>query len=635
MTLGRASGLAVALVAVTSAWSLTPARSADVGLRMPLTAPSDAGFHWTGWYFGGQYGYATGYSRWNATQAGGLGPPLIGSLDLTNPLNGYFGDGSYFGGLQAGYNQRIGTRLVLGGEADVWFPSFTTGLKGAQTFASPLVGQANYQDVVAYSGSMRGRLGYVLDNNWLLYATGGFAFAYDKLQHTQLVGTPVNAASQEGTFQNGLMWRLGWTLGAGLELPIAPSWTAKVEYQYASFGNSSVGFPAAAQVFNSSLALQTVRVGFNYQISDASKWGSFIANGPTAIEEDRFALHGQVTYVQQYVPQFRSPYVGPQSLFTNQGRETADTTFYVGTRLWQGAEFWINPELDQGFGLSNTFGVAGFPSGEAYKVGSDYPTTRVPRAFIRQTINLGGEAQKVDAGINQFSGTNTANRLVITLGKLSISDIFDDNRYAHDPRNDFMNWALVDAGTFDYAADAWGYTYGGAIEWYMGKWTLAMGIFDAPIVPNSTELDPHFNQFQSLFEIAHRHELWGQPGEITVTGWLTRARLGNYNDAVALAQVTGQPAEIAAVRRYTSRSGIAANSNSRSRRTGAFSCGRDLPALTSSPMLSPMSIERSRPARHSRAGSGGGQTMFGPLPEFSTISRPATKRSSTMEGSAL
>ena len=300
-------------------------------------------------------------------------------------------------------------------------------------------------------------------------------------------------------------------------------------------------------------------VGFNYQIGDASKWGSFIANGPTAIEEDRFALHGQVTYVQQYVRQFRSPYVGPQSLFTNQGRETADTTFYVGTRLWQGAEFWINPELDQGFGLSNTFGVAGFPSGEAYKVGSDYPTTRVPRAFIRQTINLGGEAQKVDAGINQFSGTNTANRLVITLGKLSISDIFDDNRYAHDPRNDFMNWALVDAGTFDYAADAWGYTYGGAIEWYMGKWTLAMGIFDAPIVPNSTELDPHFNQFQSLFEIAHRHELWGQPGEITVTGWLTRARLGNYNDAVALAQVTGQPADIAAVRRYTSRSGIAAN----------------------------------------------------------------------------
>ena len=127
-------------------------------------------------------------------------------------------------------------------------------------------------------------------------------------------------------------------------------------------------------MFKSNLGLQTVRVGFNYQIGDVSKWGGFVANGPPSIEQDRFALHGQVTYVQQYVPQFRSPYV--------QGRETADTTFHIGTRLWTGSEFWIDPEVDQGFGLSNTFGVAGFPSGEAYKVGSDYPTTRVPRAFI-------------------------------------------------------------------------------------------------------------------------------------------------------------------------------------------------------------------------------------------------------------
>ena len=31
-------------------------------------------------------------------------PTLSGDVDLTNPLSGYFGDGSYFGGLQAGYN---------------------------------------------------------------------------------------------------------------------------------------------------------------------------------------------------------------------------------------------------------------------------------------------------------------------------------------------------------------------------------------------------------------------------------------------------------------------------------------------------------------------------------------------------
>jgi hypothetical protein len=107
-------------------------------------------------------------------------------------------------------------------------------------------------------------------------------------------------------------------------------------------------------------------------------------------------------------------------------------------------------------------GSRGIPSGEAYKVGDSAPYARIPRLFLRQTIDLGGEKQKVEAGINQFAGSQTADRLVITLGKFGLTDVFDTNKYAHDPRSDFMNWALVDTGTFDYAADAWGYTYGAA-----------------------------------------------------------------------------------------------------------------------------------------------------------------------------
>ena len=541
--------------------SVLTAAAADLSVQLPVKAPAAPApaLEWTGWYFGGHYGFATGYSRWNATEAGSAVPTLRGDVDLTNPLRGYFGDGSYFGGLQAGYNQKLGQRVVVGAEVDVSFPSLPVGLLGAQIFASPQVGQASYQDTVAYSGTMRGRMGYVLDNNWLIYGTGGFAYAYDKLQRTQLLGMPVNGTAQEGSSQNGFMWRLGWTLGAGLEVPIAPNWTGKLEYQYSRFGNSSIFFPNGAQVFNSNLGMQSVRVGFNYQIGDTSKWANFISNGPSAIEQDRFALHGQVTFVEQYAPKYRSPYVGPNSLIPNQGRETSDTTFYIGARLWEGAEVWINPELDQGFGLSNTLGVAGFTSAEAYKVGNDYPYARAPRFFMRQTINLGGKTDNIEAGINQFSQAQTENQLVLTVGKLGVADIFDSNRYAHDPRNDFLNWALADTGTFDYVADAWGYTYGGAIEWYQAEWTLRAGIFDAPIVPNNVEVDPHFSQFQSLFEIEHRHELMGQPGKVAVTGWFTRARLGNYNDATALAQLTGQPANIAAVRQYTTRSGIAAN----------------------------------------------------------------------------
>ena len=76
----------------------------------------------------------------------------------------------------------------------------------------------------------------------------------------------------------------------------------------------------------------------------------------------------------------------------------------------------MNPEIDQGFGLGNTHGAAGFPSGESYKLGASYPYARVQRYFIRQTINLGGESQNVDADINQFAGTQTSNRLVLTVG---------------------------------------------------------------------------------------------------------------------------------------------------------------------------------------------------------------------------
>src|SRR5262249_27720633 len=156
------------------------------------------------------------------------------------------------------------------------------------------------------------------------------------------------------------------------------------------------------------------------------------------------------------------------SLRPNQARETWDVTLYAGVRLWKGAEVWIDPEVDQGFGLSNTLGLAGFPSGEAYKVGARVPYVRVPRFFLRQVIHLGGETEQLPADIHQFPEIRTSNRIVLTVGKFAVTDIFDANRYAHDPRRDFMNWALVDTGTFDYAADAWGYTYGAVAEWYHG-----------------------------------------------------------------------------------------------------------------------------------------------------------------------
>jgi high affinity Mn2+ porin len=337
--------------------------------------------------------------------------------------------------------------------------------------------------------------------------------------------------------------------------------SAKLEYRFYDFPSSGVFFAPASQHYNSDLILDTLELGLNYKLGDVSDDQS---QSDKQLNSNNWALHGQTTYIEQYAPPFRSPYVGPQSLVPDQARETWSATLYAGLRLWNGAELWVDPEIDQGFGLQGTHGVAGFVSGEAYKQGADYPYIRLPRYFIRQTINLGGETQNVEADVNQFAGSQTADRLVITIGKWGVTDAevegtFDSNLYAHEPRSDFLNWALVDTGTFDYAADAWGLTYGAVVEWYKGSWTLRGGLFDLSIVPYSTELDPKFSQFQWDGEIERRYELWQQPGKIAITGFLSRGRMGLFEDAVQLSEATGQPADIAAVRNYRSRGGISLN----------------------------------------------------------------------------
>ena len=161
--------------------------------------------------------------------------------------------------------------------------------------------------------------------------------------------------------------------------------------------------------------------------------------------------------------------------------------------------------------------------------------------------------------MNQFAGSQTENRLIVTIGKFSVVDVFDTNKYAHDAKNDFLNWAIVDTGTFDYAADAWGYTYGGAAEWCQGPWTLRAGLFDLSGVPNNKNLDKRFHQYQVDGEVERRYTLFGQGGAVRLTGFVSRGRMGRYDDATALAEAMGAPADIALVRHYHSRTGVSFN----------------------------------------------------------------------------
>ena len=550
--MSRRSRTATCALAGVSLGMLTLANAADAA-DLPLKAPaaSDTVFSWTGFYIGGHFGYAAARTDWSATDPGAAAPALAGSFDLFNEYDAFKGTGSYLFGLQAGYNYVLPSRWLIGFEADASAPNT---LAGSQTAVTPADGLATYSDTVLNFGTARARIGYAFDR-WLVYGTGGVAWSYDKLQRTQLAGGAIAA----GTTEAALLWRWGWAAGAGVEFPVAPNWTAKVEYLATGFGDGRKLFPAAGQSFDSDMSMQSIRVGVNYQLGVDPLKNEAFTKGVPPLDAGDFAVHGQATFVEQYAAPFRAPYAGGNSLAANSGRETFDLDLYVGYRPWKGAEIWVDPEIDQGFGLSGTFGVAGFPSAEAYKVGQTYPYARIPRALLRQTINLGGDSQKVDAGINQFAGTQTNDRLVITVGKFSVVDIFDKNKYATDPRNDFLNWTLVNTGTFDYAADAWAFTYGGAVEWYSGQWTFRAGVFDGPAVPNSSDLDPDFGQFQMVGEIERRYELLGQPGKVLLTGYLTRARLANFQDAVNLAAATGATPDLSLVRTYTSKTGISGN----------------------------------------------------------------------------
>ena len=550
--LGAAIGIALASTGRASAADDIVVTKAPA---IPYSTPS--GYNWTGFYAGGHMGVAWGSSNWTA------GPGISGSTNLFQTLNAFDEGGSFFAGIQGGYNYMLPNRILLGAEIDASFPAWPTlptgvnpfgvSIGGSSTFTSPTLGAVSFAETVLASGTMRARIGYS-PGSWLLYATGGVAWTYDRQSLTQVA---------TGNSETPFLWRVGWTAGAGVELPIAPHWTARAEYLFFDYGHNNQPFFAGVQPVNSDFLLQELRAGVNYQFGNdtASAYAApLVTKAKAATDPDLVNFHGQATFTWQGYPAFRSPYEGAQSLpGGGQGRETADATLYVGVRLWQGAEFWINPEIDQGFGIAQTLGIAGFTSGEAYKLGTDNPYTRVQRYFVRQTIDLGGETQKVDAGINQFAESQTVNRLVLTVGKFSVVDIFDNNKYAHDPRNDFMNWSVVDTATFDYAADPWGYTYGAAAEWYQGNWTLRGGLFDLSIVPNNIELDPTFQEFQWVGEIERRYDLWGHPGKIAVTGFLSRARMGSFENAIALATVTGGSADIAAVRQYQGRGGVSMN----------------------------------------------------------------------------
>src|ERR1700682_3814688 len=249
--------------------------------------------------------------------------------------------------------------------------------------------------------------------------------------------------------------------------------------------------------------------------------------------EARADLHFQFTTVTQFHPSFGAAYSGQNSLSPESEHETTVTsTLFLGARLWKGAELYVNPELSGGSGLSHAFGIAGFPNGEAFRVGDAQPRVYLARLMLRQTVAAGRETEPVEDDANQLVGRRPVRRWTVTAGRFGIADFFDNNSYSHDPRTQFLNWADWTAGAWDYAADTRGYTWGFVIEYDDADWGARVGATAQPKVSNGPEFDHDLlHAYELSGELDRGFTLGGKKGAARVIVFYNRARMGNYRQS--------------------------------------------------------------------------------------------------------
>jgi hypothetical protein len=254
---------------------------------------------------------------------------------------------------------------------------------------------------------------------------------------------------------------------------------------------------------------------------------------------DRFDAFFQLTVIGQHKPAFRAPYTNlggtPNSLRPEaEDSWTVSTTAYLSWRLWDGGQLHLVPEVISLVPLSELKGLGGgIPNGELQKTGEPKPTLYRSRLFLRQTWNLGGEAAELEAGPLQRAGTVTARRVVLTVGNLSVLDVFDRNAYAGDVRQQFVNMAFMTHAAFDFAADARGYSWGLAAEWHHDAWSLRAGRFLVPRDPNQLSLDPRILRwYGDQVELERRHQIDGEPGALKLLLYRNRANAGRFDEAL-------------------------------------------------------------------------------------------------------
>ena len=267
--------------------------------------------------------------------------------------------------------------------------------------------------------------------------------------------------------------------------------------------------------------------------------------------QERWNVYFQATSIGQYHPGFSAQYSGPFSLANHPEAEVSLTsTVFAGFRLARNTQVYFNPEIAGGRGFSGTDGVANFPNGEMPRVATATPKPYLARLYLIQDFGFGSEQEHFESDANQLAGARPMTRYSITVGRFTVTDFFDQNRYTHDPRTQFMGWGIMYNGAWDYPADTRGYTWGWMHEFHARRWSLRYASVAEPRVANGLRFDRRILRDRGdTVEGEVRGNLNSHPGAVRLLSYFNHADAGTYAVAIQQARATDAAPDVTATRK--------------------------------------------------------------------------------------
>ncbi|TAL61531.1 MAG: carbohydrate porin [Bacteroidetes bacterium] len=257
---------------------------------------------------------------------------------------------------------------------------------------------------------------------------------------------------------------------------------------------------------------------------------------PDSTGTERFSIHAQTTVITQYKPAFKAEYTGKNSIIPDKEKKLSITsTLFLGARLWKGASLFLNSEIAGGSGLSSALGIASSSNGETYRVGDPAPQFELARIYFSQIISLNEVTGYQEGYFNKFRGSIPTSYISFTIGKICLTDYFDNNSYNHDPRTQFISWGLMNNGAWDFPANTKGYTPSVLIELVTPGTELRYGFSLVPKVANGRIMNWNINKAGShTLEYTRHYCLGGKNGSLRFLSFFTTTDMGNYDQSIAL-----------------------------------------------------------------------------------------------------